>query len=262
MSRNSGHYNKNSRKGGLHKDSKFRSDGPPSAPDKLWIYGKHSAEAALKNKKRKIFQVMVTQNCWNLFKDILPTHAEVTDDRKISHTVGQDAVHQGIAVLVSGLNDGNLDKVELGNLVVVLDQVTDPHNVGAVMRSASAFGASTVINTFRNSPPEGGVLAKSASGAMEMVNYIRVRNLANSITHLKEHGFFVAGLDADAEQDISTVSSHKKIALVLGAEGKGLREKTREFCDLLVKIPIRSEQESLNISNAAAIALYEAAKKI
>ena len=239
-----------------------RRGGPPVAPEKLWIYGKHSAEAALKNPKRKIYQVMVTRNSWNLFKEILPTHAEVCDDRKITAMVGKDAVHQGIAVLVGSLNDGHLEKVDLGRLVVVLDQVTDPHNVGAVMRSASAFGASTVINTFRNSPPEGGVLAKSASGAMELVKYVRVRNLADSIQYLKDQGFWVAGLDAEGSQNITVVGEHKKIALVMGAEGKGLRQKTRDYCDLLVSIPIRREQESLNISNAAAIALYEASKYI
>ncbi len=250
-----------SRKFSTKDNDSFRK-GPPVAPEKLWIYGKHSAEAALRNKSRKIYQVMVTQNCFNLFKDILPTHAEVTNDRKISHTVGQDAVHQGIAVLVAPLNDGNLEKTELGNLVVVLDQVTDPHNVGAVMRSASAFGAGAVINTFRNSPPEGGVLAKSASGAMEYVRYVRVRNLADTITFLKQKGFWVAGLDADGEEPVSKLGSYEKLAIVMGAEGRGLRQKTREFCDLLVKIPIKSLQESLNVSNAAAIALYEAAKKI
>jgi 23S rRNA (guanosine2251-2'-O)-methyltransferase len=148
----------------------------------------------------------------------------------------------------------------LGNLVVVLDQVQDPHNVGAVMRSASAFGASVVINTFRNSPPEGGVLAKSASGAMEMVRYIRVRNLADSISYLKTQGFWVIGLGGEATESITIVKKYDKIALVMGAEGKGLRQKTRDFCDLIANIPIRREQESLNISNAAAIALYEASK--
>lgn len=235
--------------------------GPPVAPDKVWIYGKHAAEAALKNPARKIYQVMTTKNAWNLFKEILPTHAEVCDDRKISNTVGIDAVHQGIAVLVGSLSDGGLEKAELGNLVVVLDQVTDPHNVGAVLRSASAFGASVVINTFRNSPPEGGVLAKSASGAMEMVRYIRVRNLADSITYLKEQKFWVIGLDSEGTHDIGIAREYDKVALVLGAEGKGLRQKTKEYCDLVANIRIRREQESLNISNAAAIALYEASKR-
>ena len=254
MSRNSGSQGRKPFKGNFNA-------GPPVAPDKLWIYGKHPAEAALKNPKRKIYQVMVTRNTWNLFKEILPTHAEVCDDRKISQTVGQDAVHQGIAVLVGSLNDGGLEKTELGSLVVVLDQVQDPHNVGAVMRSASAFGASTVINTFRNSPPEGGVLAKSASGAMEMVRYIRVRNLADAITYLKQEGFWVIGLDADGAEKIDIVQKYEKLALVMGAEGKGLRQKTKEYCDLITSIPIRREQESLNISNAAAIALYEASKR-
>ena len=259
MSRNSDSRGKKPFKGNFN--AGFNS-GPPVAPDKLWIYGKHPAEAALKNPKRKIYQVMVTRNTWNLFKEILPTHAEVCDDRKISAAVGADAVHQGIAVLVGSLNDGGLEKTELGNLVVVLDQVQDPHNVGAVMRSASAFGASVVINTFRNSPPEGGVLAKSASGAMEYVRYIRVSNLSDAITYLKQERFWVIGLDADATQNVSDATKYDKVALVLGAEGKGLRQKTKEYCDLMANIPIQRQQESLNISNAAAIALYEAAKNL
>jgi 23S rRNA (guanosine2251-2'-O)-methyltransferase len=249
-------------RGSGFKGKRFEKGGPPVAPEKLWIYGKHSAEAALKNPKRKIYQVMVTQNCWNLFKEILPTHAEVCDDRKISHTVGPDAVHQGIAVLVKTFNDGGLEKTDLGNMVVVLDQVTDPHNVGAVLRSASAFGASAVINTFRNSPPEGGVLAKSASGAMEYVRYIRVSNLSDAISYLKTQKFWVIGLDADATHNITDATKYDKVALVLGAEGKGLRQKTKEYCDLIANIPIQRQQESLNISNAAAIALYEASKNV
>lgn len=209
------------------KHGKSFPSGPPVAPDKIWIYGKHSALAALANPKRKIYEVMVTRNVKNTYMELLPTHAEVTDDRKISQTVGMDAVHQGIAVLVGSLNDGNLEKTELGNLVVVLDQVTDPHNVGAVMRSASAFGASVVINTFRNSPPEGGVLAKSASGALEYLRYVRVRNLSDSIAYLKTQGFWVIGLDAEATEGITIAQKYDKLALVFGAEGKGLRQKNQ-----------------------------------
>ena len=141
-------------------------------------------------------------------------------------------------------------------MVVFLDEITDPHNIGAILRSASAFGASAVVTTFRNSPPESGVLAKSASGALEYVRYLRVRNLCKSIDDFKFEGYNIVGLTGHCEQEIQKINKTDKTAIVLGAEGKGLRQKTMDSCDILAKIPMSERQESLNVSNAAAISLF------
>lgn len=233
-----------------------------------WLYGRHSCKAALGNSYRKIKEILVTRNAADKMRDELDKLVdivEVVDDRKISNKLTKDAVHQGIAMLVEPLNDGNVDYKALAentNLVVLLDEVTDPHNIGAIMRSASAFGAGAVLTTFRNSPPEGGVLAKSASGALEWVRYLRIRNLVKSIEELKLEGFEVVGLAGQSDAQISAAFSGKKIAIVMGAEGKGLRQVTADACDVLAKIPMDSRQESLNVSNATAIALWEARKSL
>lgn len=234
--------------------------------DEYWLYGRHSCKAALANPRRKISKILVTRNASDKMRDELDTLVdiiEVVDDRKISQKLTPDAVHQGIAMQVQPLNDGNVDYQLLGqntNLVILLDEITDPHNIGAILRSASAFGAGAVLTTFRNSPPEGGVLAKSASGAVEWVRYLRIRNLVKSIDELKLEGFKIVGLAGDAETQIDTAFSGEKIAIVMGAEGKGLRQVTMDVCDVLAKIPMDSRQESLNVSNATAIALWEASK--
>lgn len=236
---------------------------------KYWVYGRHSAVAAIQNPKRKIHNIMVTANAQRQLAEILPPNVEVVNDRKITHEIAnQDAVHQGVAVLVEAFDYGDnylakmVKKLGKKEVVIMLDQVTDPHNVGAIMRSASAFGAAALITTFRNSPAESGVLAKSASGALEYVPYVRIRNLSDSIATLKAAGFWIVGLDGEAEENIAKLGEYEKLAIVMGAEGKGMRQKTRDYCDLTVKIPITSLQESLNVSNAAAIALYEASKQV
>lgn len=229
---------------------------------KVWIYGKHSVLAALNNPAREVFRLLASKNAAAELKEFLPKSVEISDDAKINALVGRDAVHQGIAVQVSELEELNLRDVELGSLVILLDQVTDPHNVGAILRSASAFGADAVITTERNSPSETGVLAKAASGALEYVNYIRIPNLSEAILYLKKEGFWIAGLDAETDNSVEVVKQYEKLALVMGAEGKGLRHKTHEYCDFIVKIPMDERQESLNVSNAAAIALWEASRRL
>ena len=236
-----------------------------------WLYGRHSCEAALGNPRRKILRIMVTRNAAEKFEPLIGKYIdnlEIADDRKISSLLTSDAVHQGIAMLVEPLNDGNPNYAALtqaGDLVVLLDEVTDPHNIGAIMRSASAFGAVAVLTTFRNSPPESGVLAKAASGAVEWVRYLRVRNLVAAIEELKLEGFNVIGLAGEADVQIdkafSVIPKGSKIAIVMGAEGKGIRQVTGAACDILAKIPMDSRQESLNVSNAAAIALWECRRK-
>jgi len=239
--------------------SKTHKEGP------YWLYGRHSCEAALANPFRKISKILVTRNAADRLRDTLDKLVEITDvvdDRKISQLLTQDAVHQGIAMLVEPLSDGNINYQTLGNLVILLDEITDPHNIGAILRSASAFGATSVITTFRNSPAETGVLAKSASGAMEWVRYFRVRNLVAAMEELKLEGFNIVGLDGEGDTIIDKAFSGEKIAIVMGAEGKGMRQVTAAQCDVLAKIPMDTRQESLNVSNATAIALWEASKII
>jgi 23S rRNA (guanosine2251-2'-O)-methyltransferase len=174
------------------------------------------------------------------------------------------AVHQGIAVLVAPLPEPDLAAIlppePAPALVVVLDQVTDPHNVGAVMRSAVAFGAHAVIVTERHAPEETGTLGKSASGALEHIPLLRVVNLVRTLEELKHAGFWIVGLAGEAKQTLAEAKLTGRIALVLGAEGDGLRRLTREHCDLQVRLPMSGRMPSLNVSNAAAVALYELAR--
>ena len=192
-------------------------------------------------------------------KDVPLTLADAPD---LGRLVPHDAPHQGVVVDVAPLEDVWLDEL-ISNpaepaLLLVLDQVTDPHNVGAILRSAAAFGAIGIVTQDRHSPPESGALAKAASGALERVSWARVVNLARSLEEIGAAGFWRIGLAGDAEMELREALGPKRIALVLGAEGPGLRPNTREHCDALARLPITGAVESLNVSNAAAVALYAA----
>jgi 23S rRNA (guanosine2251-2'-O)-methyltransferase len=192
-------------------------------------------------------------------KDVPVTLADVAD---LGRLVPGDAPHQGVVIEVEPLDDVWLDDV-LANapdtaVLLVLDQVTDPHNVGAILRSAAAFGAIAIVTQDRHSPPESGALAKAASGTLETVPWIRTVNLARALGDIAEAGFWRIGLTGDTEMELKNALGPKRVALVLGAEGPGLRPNTREHCDALARLPISSAVESLNVSNAAAVALYAA----
>lgn len=238
-----------------------------------WLYGIHAVLAAVANPRRQTFRIVITPDAEASLGPRLavlaqshPGHLpqpEVMPRDAIERLVPRGAVHQGIAAQVDALEEPDIDDIARATeghenaKVVVLDQVTDPHNVGAVIRSAAAFGAAAVIVPERNSPGQNATLAKAASGAMERVPLVRVVNLARALDRLKKAGFWCVGLDATATKAMHEADLTGKVALVLGAEGEGLRRLTREHCDLMVRIPIMKGMESLNVSNAAAVALYE-----
>jgi 23S rRNA (guanosine2251-2'-O)-methyltransferase len=228
---------------------------------KLWLYGKHACVAALENPRRIVHHAYVSRNLVDSFKPHLQGVAHsVVDAKDIAKHLPEDAVHQGIAMEVAPLEALELDEVivEEASFVVVLDQVTDPHNVGAIMRSSAAFGADAVIVHERHSPKESAIIAKVASGALDLIPLVSVTNIVYGLKELQEAGFWCIGLAGEAEKTIGEIAEDKpaKIALVLGAEGDGLRRLTAETCDFLVRLPIHAQMESLNVSNAAAIALY------
>ncbi|MBZ8134625.1 23S rRNA (guanosine(2251)-2'-O)-methyltransferase RlmB [Afifella sp. IM 167] len=241
-----------------------RRSGPPAggAEGQSVIYGFHSVAEALKNPARRAHRLLATANALHRLAEMVPGHdwPEPVLVKEIDRMLGADAVHQGVALLCEPLPEPELEDVAGAALIVALDQVTDPHNVGAVLRSAAAFGASALLVTARHSPPETGVLAKSASGALEHVALVRVRNLSKALEELREADHHLVGLDGEASESLGENALPERLVLVLGAEGKGLREKTKETCDRLVRLPTRPPIASLNVSNAAAIALYEASR--
>ena len=236
-----------------------QSHGTANRP-RFW--GKHAVSAALDNPDRKVLRAWATREAAGFMqfpKDVQVTLAAAPD---LGRLVPNDAPHQGVVVEVEPLDEAWLDDV-LGDapersVLLVLDQVTDPHNVGAILRSAAAFGAVAIVTQDRHSPPESGALAKAASGALERVPWVRVVNLARALEQIGEAGFWRIGLAGEAEADLKEALGSPRVALVLGAEGPGLRQNTREHCDALAKLPISDSIESLNVSNAAAVALYAA----
>jgi len=236
-----------------------QSHGTAQRP-RLW--GKHAVSAALDNPERKILRAWTTREAAGFMQfppDVAVTLAEAAD---LGRLVPHDAPHQGVVIEVEPLDDVWLDGL-LGEaaeraVLLVLDQVTDPHNVGAILRSAAAFGAVGIVTQDRHSPPESGVIAKSASGALERVPWARVVNLARALEEIGEAGFWRIGLAGDAETELKEALGPPRVALVLGAEGPGMRLNTREHCDALARLPISDAIESLNVSNAAAVALYAA----
>lgn len=236
-----------------------QSKPAPRKGEGYLLYGRHPVEAALANPKRKLKRLYATKNAASTLP-ALPAdlRAQVVTSEELVALLPEGAVHQGIALEVLPLGDGNLDDLaRTERPIVILDQVTDPHNIGAILRSAAAFDAAGVIVMKHNAPDETGVLAKSASGALEAMPYVRVPNLVNAMEYLKKKGYWCAGMDGQATQTLAEAKLTAKTVLVMGAEGAGLRRLTSEHCDLLVKLPISERMESLNVSNAAAIALYE-----
>ena len=226
------------------------------------FWGRHAVAAALDNPQRKVVKARATRDAAAFMqfpKDLAVTLADVAD---LGRLVPGDAPHQGVVVEVEPLDDVWLDDLLTAAseraVLLVLDQVTDPHNVGAILRSAAAFGAIGIVTQDRHSPPESGALAKAASGTLETVPWVRTVNLARALVDIAEAGFWRIGLAGDAPMELAEALGPKRVALVLGAEGPGLRPNTREHCDALARLPISSAVESLNVSNAAAVALYAA----
>lgn len=240
--------------------------GQPPADGLVRLYGLHTVREALANKRRRIRLLHVTRNAQERLDlgDLaaLPFPAQLVEPREIDRLTGSDAVHQGVLIETEPLKVSRLDQLGDTNLVLVLDQVTDPHNVGAILRSAVAFNAGALITTARHSPQESGVLAKAASGALEHIDHIEVRNLADALGQLHDAGFTSIGLDSDGPEVLEDALPDGKIALVLGAEGKGLRQKTRETVTALARLDMPGAIRSLNVSNAAAIALYAARHRL
>ncbi|MCE8510992.1 23S rRNA (guanosine(2251)-2'-O)-methyltransferase RlmB [Ruegeria pomeroyi] len=236
-----------------------------SASETVWLFGLHAVRDALMNPKREKLRLIVTLNAREKLAEAIDAagiEPELADARKFTAPIDPGSVHQGAALEVKPLNWGSLAEVAIGAespRLILLDRVTDPHNVGAILRSAEVLGASAVIGTRHHSAPETGALAKTASGALERQPYLRVRNLADAITELQGMGYLVLGLDGEADETIESALAGQRdraVALVLGAEGPGLRQKTKETVDKLVKIDAAGGFGSLNVSNAAAIALY------
>lgn len=228
----------------------------------IWLYGWHAVEAALANPERVVKRLVCSpaaREKLQLPARRLPT-PETMEPRAMDHMLGQDAVHQGIAAYVQPLPGYTLEDVlERKGLLLVLDQVSDPHNVGAILRSAAAFDAIGVIAPKDNSAPETATMAKAASGALDIIPRISVTNLASALRALQAEGWWVIGLAGEAERNLTDITIGEKTVLVLGAEGKGMRRLTAEHCDELAKLPISPRMESLNVSNAAAIALFHCA---
>ena len=232
---------------------------PDTGP--VYLYGLHTVRAALDNPLREKRNLLVTPNALaRLGEDgtVVKMRYTETTPKELDRLLGADAVHQGVALEVEPVSRFGLADLHEPRLVVILDQLTDPHNVGAILRTACAFGADAVITTARHSPRETGVMAKAASGALDLVPMIEVRNLGDAIEKLKERGLTVIGFDSEAPAPVRPRTDDTPIAIVLGAEGKGLRQRTRELCDEMVRLDMPGKIKSLNVSNAAAIALFAA----
>ena len=240
------------------------------ARETVWLFGLHAVRDALMNPRREKLRLVLTKNALDKLEAAVAAskmEPEVVEPRRFDVPIDEGSVHQGAAVEVKPLNWGRFQDVCAAGeglpLVVLLDRVTDPHNVGAILRSAEVFGARAVIAPKHHSAPETGALAKTASGALERQPYLKVTNLAEAMEALRDMGFILVGLDGEAALSLDEAVAGAKgrpIALVLGAEGPGLREKTRETCDHLARIPFAGAFGSLNVSNAAAVSLYAATR--
>jgi 23S rRNA (guanosine2251-2'-O)-methyltransferase len=235
----------------------------PDADGPAVIYGWHTVTAALRNPARTIRRLLATENAARRLAEegiVSPVPPEIVRPSAIAERLLPDAVHQGLYLEADPLPSPAVEDLPAEGVVLVLDQITDPHNVGAIFRSAAAFAATAIVTTQRHSPEATGALAKAASGALEHVPLINVQNLARGLAALKARGFLVVGLDSSGEADLSELPLRAPLALVLGAEGKGLRQLTRETCDHVARIDLPGAIKSLNVSNAAALALYVASR--
>ena len=229
------------------------------------LYGWLTARAALENPARRIRRLLATENAARrLATEGVPlaVQPEIVRPDVIAQRLSPDAVHNGVLVEADPLPSPELDDIEPAGIALVLDQITDPHNVGAILRTAAAFAVAAVITTARHSPEATGVLAKSASGALEYVPLVTVQNLARALEALRERGYLLVGLDSSGENDIADAALRAPLALILGAEGKGLRRLTRTTCDVVARLAMPGRVKSLNVSNAAAVALYIASRRI
>jgi 23S rRNA (guanosine2251-2'-O)-methyltransferase len=236
-----------------------------AADDTVILYGWHTVTSALANPKRRIRKLFLTENAARrLAEEKIDTRVtpEIVRPNLIDQRLGPDAVHQGMLAEADPLHSPDIDSLAEDGIVLVLDQITDPHNVGAIMRSAAAFAVKAIITTARHSPEATGVLAKSASGALELVPLVTVQNLARALTEMNERGFLTIGLDSEGSENLSAVALRQPLALVLGAEGKGLRQLTRETCGVVARLDMPGEIKSLNVSNAAVLALYVGASRL
>lgn len=241
-----------------------------AARETVWLFGLHAVRDALLNPARDKLRLVVTRNALDRLGEAVGQagiEPELVDARKFDVPIDPGSVHQGAALEARPLDWGRLNEIAISGagrpLLVLLDRVTDPHNVGAVLRSAEVFGARAVVAPRHHSAPETGALAKAASGALERQPYLRVTNLADAMEELKAMGYVLLGLDGAAEATLAeglSAAAGRPVALVMGAEGDGLRERTRTTCDRLVRIPFAGSFGSLNVSNAAAVALYAAAQ--
>src|SRR5262245_7439019 len=243
---------------------RFRPRGP--APDgPTLLYGWHTVKAALENPARRIRRLLATENALRRLADdgvSLTVKPELVRPDVIDARLGPDALHQGLLAEADPLPAPSIGELGAEGIVLVLDQITDPHNVGAILRSAAAFAVKAIITTARHSPEATGVLAKSASGAIELVPIVLVQNLARGMEELRQRGFLLVGLDSTGDTDLADLTLRAPVALVLGAEGKGLRQLTRSTCDRLARIDLPGEIKSLNVSNAAALGLYVASRHL
>lgn len=233
--------------------------------DDVAIYGIHAVKAALSNEKRTISRLLATRNAEERLGGAASARGlqpEIAAPEAIGAIAGADAVHQGVAAIAKPLAAKDIYDIESARFLVVLDQVTDPHNVGAIMRSAAALGADALIATHRNAPRETGLMAKTASGGLDLIDLVHVPNLAQALVKLADFGFTTIGLDSEGPEDLARAIHGEKVALVLGAEGSGLRRLTRERCDMLARLDMPGPIKSLNVSNAAALALYIAARHL
>jgi 23S rRNA (guanosine2251-2'-O)-methyltransferase len=245
--------------------SVHRNKHRDSADDAVLLYGWHTVTAALANPARRIRRLSATENAVRRLADdgiALPLAPELVRPDALDARLTPDAVHQGLLAEADPLPAPDIEDLDPSGIVLVLDQITDPHNVGAILRTAAAFAVAAVVTTARHSPQATGVLAKAASGALEHVPIVTVPNLARGLSALKERGFLTVGLDSGAPDDLAAVGLRAPLALVLGAEGKGLRQLTATTCERLARLDLPGAIKSLNVSNAAALALYVASREL